>query len=262
MSDVHEIHFINLVFFVSLFLLPAIVLRWRGISLAGDLLLSVGRMTLQLVFMGLYLQVLFEKNSLLLTSLWLFIMIFIANITILKSAGLKRRFLFFSTGAGLLSSVFIVTLGLLLTVGVTPWYDARYLIPMVGMTLGNSLQGNVIALERFYSSLQNDRDIYEMSLFNGASRFQALTPFVNQSLSSAIAPSIAGMMTMGLVFLPGMMTGQILGGTIPIEAIKYQLVIMAAIFLTLFFSVLFNLVVAPFVTITPYGMLREEIFRK
>lgn len=262
MSDAHEIDIVNLILFMLLFFVPVIILLQRNIPYAKDLLVSVVRMVVQLVFMGLYLQVLFEKNSLLLTSAWLFMMVIVANITILQRAGLKRRFLFVSTGVGLLVSTFIVTLGLLFTVGATPWYDARYLIPMVGMVLGNSLQGNVIALERFYSSLQNERDIYEMSLFNGASRFKALAPFINQALSSAISPSIGGMMTMGLVSLPGMMTGQILGGTMPIEAIKYQLVIMAAIFLTLFLSVLFNLLVTPLVTLTPFGMLRREVFRK
>lgn len=151
---------------------------------------------------------------------------------------------------------------LLVTVGVTPLYDAPYLIPMIGMLMGNALQGNVISLERFYSSLKSDRDIYELMLFNGVSRWEAITPFINQALSAAISPAVAGMMTIGLVSLPGMMTGQILGGTVPIEAIKYQIVIMGAIFLTLFFSVFFNLLLTPLVTFTSYGVLRNDIFRE
>lgn len=262
MPDVVTIPIINIVLFLLCFLLPVLVLRYRKIAFAKDLLVSVVRMVVQLVFMGLYLQVLFDKNSFVLTFAWLLLMVGVANVTILQRAGLRRRLLFASTGFGLLVAIGIVTAALLLTVGAVPIYDARYVIPMVGMILGNSLQGNVIALERFYSSLRNDRDVYEMALFNGASRFQALAPFVNQSLSAAISPAIGGMAAMGLVSLPGMMTGQILGGTVPIEAIKYQIVIMAAIFLTLFFSVLVNLLLTPFVALNPYGLLRSDIFRK
>lgn len=262
MAEALPIPVINIVIFLLCFFLPVAVLLSRKIPLAKDLLMSVGRMILQLGFMGYYLQVLFDKNSLPLTCLWLLVMVGVANITILQRAGLRRRLLLATTGCGLLLATGLVSVALLLTVGAVPLYDARYLIPMVGMILGNSLQGNVISLERFYSSLRNDRDIYEMALFNGAPRYRALAPFINQSLTAAISPSIGGMMAMGLVSLPGMMTGQILGGTLPIEAIKYQIVIMAAIFLTLFFSVLFNLLLTPLVALTPYGILRTDIFRK
>lgn len=261
MSETLSIPILNMVLFLSVILVPAGILHLRKSNLGKELIIGVIRMAVQLTFIGVYLQFLFEKNNPFFNILWVLIMVVIANMTIIKRAGLKRRFLFWASGVGLLASISVVGVLLLLTVGVKPIYDAPYLIPMIGMLMGNALQGNVISLERFYSSLKSDRDIYELMLFNGSSKLEALTPFINRSLSAAVSPAVAGMMTMGLVSLPGMMTGQILGGTVPIEAIKYQIVIMGAIFLTLFFSVFFNLICTPLVTFTPYGILKSNIFR-
>lgn len=260
--ETHVIPVSNLLLFSSLILLPILFLKLRKLTLWSELAVSVIRMVVQLLFIGFYLQFLFEKNSALLNILWVSIMILIANATIIKRAGLRRRVLFLSSWAGTLLATSFVGTALLFTVGATPLYDAPYLIPLIGMILGNSLQGNVIALERFYSSLRENRKLYELQLFNGASHYEALTPFINRALLAALSPAVGGMMTMGLVSLPGMMTGQILGGTIPMEAIKYQIAIMIAIFLSVFISILLNLFITPRVTFTRGGVLRSDIFRK
>ncbi len=251
----------NIVIFIAIALLPMFILIKRKIPLWKDLIISIFRMVVQLIGIGIYLQYLFEINSLWLNCVWVLIMMIIANATIIKRAGLRRRVIFATSFLSIFISTLSVGVLLLLTVGVTPLYDAPYMIPMVGMILGNSLQANIIALDRFYSSIRNEKDIYELYLFNGATRSEALRPFINRALTAAISPAIAGMMTIGLVSLPGMMTGQILGGTVPVEAIKYQIVIMVAIFLGLFFSVLLNLTFSPLVTFNAYGQVKNDIFR-
>ncbi len=262
MSETVSIPTFNLVLFMLLTLIPAAVLFIRKLPIWKEVIIAVLRMAVQLSLIGFYLQFLFKYNSPVLNIAWVLVMICIANMTIIKRVGLRRRLLFFSTGIGIFISTSLVGVTLLLTVGIRPLYDAHYLIPLIGMILGNTLQGNVIALERFYSSLRSEQKLYELLLFNGASNYEALTPFMNNALTAAISPAVGGMMTTGLVALPGMMTGQILGGTVPIEAIKYQIVIMAAIFLAIFLSIILNLLITPRITFNAYGVLKSDIYQK
>ncbi|SNX49275.1 hypothetical protein VTH8203_02922 [Vibrio thalassae] len=113
------------------------------------------------------------------------------------------------------------------------------------MLLGNSLSGNIVALQNFLGSLESRWSEYEASLALGAAIPLATLPFVRVALQRSLAPILATMATTGLVSLPGMMTGQILGGATPVIAIKYQLVIMIAIFvmMTISITISLNLVV-------------------
>ena len=112
----------------------------------------------------------------------------------------------------------------------TPTLSAQYLIPIAGMLLGNSLSGNIIALQRLSSAFDERIAEYEGALALGATPKQASEGFIQDSLQTALAPILATMATTGLVTLPGMMTGQILAGADPVIAIKYQIMIMIAIF--------------------------------
>ena len=98
------------------------------------------------------------------------------------------------------------------------------------MLLGNSLTSNIVALQNIYSAFEQRKVEYEGRLALGGTPFQAASPFLAEALKKALAPNLASMTTVGLVSLPGMMTGQILGGVTPMLAIKYQLVILIAIF--------------------------------
>jgi len=107
--------------------------------------------------------------------------------------------------------------------------DARYLIAIAGMLLGNSLRGTIIGVGVFYRGVKRDGNRYFYSLASGATRYEAMAPFFRRGMTSALKPALANMATMGLVFLPGMMTGQILAGMSPLIAIEYQIAIMLAI---------------------------------
>jgi putative ABC transport system permease protein len=129
------------------------------------------------------------------------------------------------------------------------------------MLLGNALRGSVIGIRTFFDSIKKDTGRYRYRLALGATRIQALIPYIRECMNAALRPTIATMSTMGIVFLPGMMTGQILGGATPITAIKYQLLIMAAIFTCVNLSVLFTVIFTLPFGFTPYGTLRRDIFR-
>ena len=109
---------------------------------------------------------------------------------------------------------------------VQPWYSPQYLIPLLGMVLGNTLNGISLSLDRFMESLVNQRDQIETWLTLGATRWEAAHSQVREAIRVGMIPTINSMMVMGLVSLPGMMTGQILAGANPIDAVRYQIMIV------------------------------------
>jgi putative ABC transport system permease protein len=114
-------------------------------------------------------------------------------------------------------------------IGLDPWYDPRYLIPLAGMIIGNSMTGAALAAERLAAEMRERREEIETALCLGATVRAASREAVRSAFRAALIPSINAMAAMGLVFLPGMMTGQILSGTEPITAVKYQIAVMCVI---------------------------------
>lgn len=116
-----------------------------------------------------------------------------------------------------------------LVIGLSPWYDPRYLIPLAGMIIGNSMTGASLAAERLAAEMRERRDEIETALCLGAPARTAVREAVCSAFRAALIPSVNAMAAMGIVFLPGMMTGQILSGTDPVIAVKYQIAIMCVI---------------------------------
>ena len=243
---------------------PAMILRWAGVPLVRQMILATGRMTVQLVLVALYLEFIFRLNNVWVNCGWVLMMIVIANLNITRSAGLRLQRLFPFLLAGLAAGTLPVV-GFFVCVAVRPepFYDARYLIPISGMVLGNCLRANVIALERFYSAIRaNAKEfITYLSLGSQPGRKPAC-PYLRQALQAAIAPTLSTMATMGLVSLPGMMTGQILGGSSPMTAIKYQIAVMLAIFCATVITAFANILFSQRAAFTPYGLLDPDIFSR
>jgi len=107
-----------------------------------------------------------------------------------------------------------------------PWWDARYFLPLGGMVVGNSMNAMALSLERLFGEMTNRRDQVELLLSLGADPREATTAINADAIRAGMIPSINSMMGVGLVFIPGMMTGQILAGADPLLAIKYQIVVM------------------------------------
>ena len=134
---------------------------------------------------------------------------------------------------------------LLVALRLSPWYDAAYLVTIGGMLLGGIMRGNVVALERFYSALQQrNREFMAMQLL-GATPKEACKPFFVESMQAALMPHLANMATVGIVSLPGMMTGQMISGGSPLTAIRYQVAIMVTMFVAMelssFLSIKFSI---------------------
>ncbi|MDD3248543.1 MAG: ABC transporter permease [Methanosarcina sp.] len=224
---------------------------------------SVSRMTVQLGMVGVFLTYVFDLNNGVLNLAWVMGMVTIASYTTIRNVELKMNklllpvilsFMAANLSVLLYFNEFVLDLGNLL--------EARYLIPIGGMILGNSLRGNIVGMGEFYEDIRRNENRYLYSLSLGASRYEALIPYIRKCLRSALRPTLANIATAGVVFLPGMMTGQILGGTSPILAIKYQISIMVALYVSTAMSTSFSIFSTIQTTFDEYGLVKKEIYRE
>lgn len=221
----------DLALFYLIAIIPLSLLWTMGLKdLSRDLAISIVRMSIQLLVIGFYLQTVFDLDNLALNLLWLIAMATIAAITSAGRAQMPRL----KSTAPLTAAILIAMLPVLLMFIVilsrpVPWYSAQVTIPIAGMLLGNALGSLVIALRRFNLRTPEDKEHIELLTTMGATKLEARRTLVKASLRAAASPVIASMATLGLVSLPGMMTGQILGGFNPIEAVQYQIAIMLGI---------------------------------
>ena len=111
----------------------------------------------------------------------------------------------------------------------TPWFNPRYFIPIGGMIIGNSMTGISLGLHSLLDGMKSKKPLIESALMLGATPRMATRDIVNQTFDASILPTINSMVGMGIIFLPGMMTGVILSGADPMVAIKYQIAIMFGI---------------------------------
>jgi len=227
-----EISWGNLFFGYLLMVIPIGIMWYYRTGLAKDTLIATLRMTVQLLLMGLYLTVLFDFNSAWMNLLWLLVMIGVSTGTTIKRSELGwKKFAMPVTIATVISIVIVDGVFLGITLKLDNFFDARYFITITGMILGNSMKHNIIALNAFYTSLSDQKADYKYCIANGASRAEALKPFMKSAIKQAFNPQIATMAVMGLIAMPGTLTGQILGGASPDGAIKYQILLMLAIFI-------------------------------
>lgn len=254
MNSVVDISWPILGLFFSTLSIPLLIGRYYQLGIAKDTLISVGRMSVQLIFIGIYLEYLFELNHSGVNIAWLLVMTAIGSSAIIDKTKLPKKAMFAPVFAGLSIGLAPMLAAIcLVVVKPTPLYSAQYLIPLAGMLLGNSIGGNIVALQNLFTAITERHEEYEAAISLGASPKYATLPFLREAMQKSLAPTLASMATTGLVTLPGMMTGQILGGANPIIAIKYQLMIMIAIFVMMSVSVCICLNLAIKTAIHPHG---------
>jgi putative ABC transport system permease protein len=237
------------------------VVWYFKLGLTKNLIVSTLRMAVQLVLIGFFLEYLFKYNNWIVNLIWFFIMISAAVFSVVKNSGLKiRHFALPVLLSFVIANFFIVLYFNFFIVNIDFILDAKYMIAIGGMVLGNSLRSNVIGLGDFYKSLRKDEQLYFYKLSLGATRQEALLHFAKKSFVAAINPTIATMATMGIVSLPGMMTGQILGGSVPLVAIKYQIAIMIAILAATVLSLSFSIIFTVRYSFHQNGVLKKTIF--
>jgi len=146
-------------------------------------------------------------------------------------------------------------------VGVRPWFDPQYVIPILGMILGNSLNGVSLSLERLLETLDGRGHEVELLLAFGATRAEALRDPLRAAVRTGMIPITNAMTVAGLVSLPGMMTGQILAGAPPLQAVAYQIVVMFMLAASNAFGAILMAYSATRRLVAPDGSLRLERLR-
>lgn len=212
-------------------LLLLIIFKTRGIKREKQILIASVRMTVQLTIMGYVLMFVFDNASWWLTGIMIAIMIAFAIYNAIKRVKntMSKELQQVMAASMILGALSTAAFFIIVVLEVRPWFNPQYFIPISGMIVGNCMTGIALGANKLCSDMDQKRVMVENSLMLGATPADATREIVNDSFDSAILPTMNNMLTMGIVSLPGMMTGQILSGTFPLTAIKYQIGIMLAI---------------------------------
>ena len=225
-----EISTLQMFAFTGFILASSIASILLKLGLVKDLWVGSVRTFCQLFLMGFVLKFIFSNsNFFFIVGLFLWMVFWAARII---NNRIKEKpfdlqwtiFLCMAVTYILVSSV--TTGGILLS---DPWYKPELFIPLAGMVVGNSMNAIALSLDRLFAELRNKRDYVEQLLLFGATSQQAVQSALKEAVCTGMIPSINSMMSVGLVFIPGMMSGQILGGQDPVFGCKYQILIMVMI---------------------------------
>lgn len=252
-----DINPINYLYFLVLLVPIFMINKYFGLRVNTKLTFAIGRMVVQLILVGIFLQYLLILNSVWINIAYVFVMIMVASFSAIRSCKIPIKKYIPAMAAAFIVPNFIIMLFFnSLVLGLPNVFDAQYMIAIQGMILGNSLAGIVIGFNHFYTSIKEDQKRYFQMLSFSCSRRETLKAYYKKAVLSTLNPLIASIETMGLVTLPGMMTGQILGGTEPVVAIKYQIAIMLAILAARYLSVLAALWLTSFKAFDEYDVLK------
>jgi putative ABC transport system permease protein len=206
---------------------------WQKLDLEGQFIMAAGRSILQLLGVGYLLAIIFALNHPWPVLAIVGIMLTIATVVASNRIFPQKKDLFPVIWLSLLvSGAFTLSYTLALIIQPPQWYSPQYLIPLVGMVLGNSMNSAALSGERLASTIDKNRLEVETHLCLGATVRQAIRPFQREAIRIALIPILNQMMVVGLVSLPGMFTGQVLSGSNPLNAASYQILILFMIALT------------------------------
>jgi len=260
MKSIIDIDLLDLAISITTLAIPIVFFLYYRVKMVSDVIISVIRMIIQLMLVALYLEWIFDKNSAWLNILWVLVMILVGIFTTIRRVGLRwKDFVVPFFIAGLTSVVIIDAFFLGYVIRLDYLFDARYFIPITGMILGNSLNHNVVGMSTYFNGLSEKSELYYFLLTNTANPRLALRPFIAKAIQQGLNPLIATMSVIGLISLPGMMTGQILGGSSPTIAIKYQIMIMLAIFVGCTINLVVSILISNVFVFDKYGRFREEV---
>ncbi len=214
-QSIYNISYLNLLWaFIPVFAVIVIFIRWSlGVS---TVLHGLFRMCLQLILVGYVLNFIFDTNQPLIILMVLSIMLAAAGIIALRPVGKKNRNLylkaFLSISVSSIITLFIVTQGV---ISLDPWYKPQYFIPLAGMIIANAMNAVSLGAERLESEMRQETDYLKAR----AAAFR-----------TSLIPVTNSLFAVGIVSLPGMMTGQILSGISPLIAARYQIMVMCMVF--------------------------------
>lgn len=264
----------------GLILIAIAVSRWWKITAEKDIALGSVRAFMQLIAVGYFLQYVFAVESLLLILMVLFVMLSVGAWTASRVSGnagaigrtgtstayralwvaFSAKYSFFLCFVAM-SAGSLITLGLMLVAGIIT-LEARYIIPLAGMIISNSMNSSALTLSRLESDLTANRAAVETSLVLGRSWREASLPFQQAAARAGMVSILNFLKTVGIVALPGAMTGMILAGAEPLEAVLFQIVVAFMLVSAVTITSVITLELSVRKHFTPFHQLRSPLYRK
>ncbi|MCL2842531.1 MAG: ABC transporter permease [Oscillospiraceae bacterium] len=229
MNDIISLNIGQFALIYLLLLVVLSVMKKCRINQTKLLVVASVRMTVQLVLAGLILTYIFDNPHPVFTVLYILIMTgFACYMAIRRNKTINRNFKWIVAASLSASGIAIVCFFIMAVVGVSI-FNPQYTIPISGMIMGNAMTGVSLGIKTFHENIHSQRARIDALVNMGVTPPRILTPFANQAIETALLPTLNSMLGMGIISLPGMMTGQILSGTLPMTAILYQIAIIIAI---------------------------------
>lgn len=224
--------YIDLTIAAGLLLLTTFLSMILSIGIERMIMVAAFRLVVQLLLIGYILLKVFAIHSIWLSMGIILLMMLATSREII--ARLKPGFAWYwslgiSGSVTLVVTILVSVLALNTTLRPHPWYESRYLIPLTGIILGNVMNAASLALKGLLETIRREHSAIEARLALGYSRKETFIPFIRQAVIMGIMPTINSMCAAGLVTLPGTMSGQILTGVSPLDAAKYQILLLLII---------------------------------
>jgi putative ABC transport system permease protein len=222
-----ELDLTDLVWALGMMAIAIGLSSWQGLGLEMSLAIATVRTVIQLLGVGYILAIIFALNDPFAVLAVLLVMLTIATITARNRISKKiPQLLYVVFGAIFFSTALTLSYTNLLIIQPESWYEPQYLIPLAGIVLGNAMNGAAIAGERLVSTISSSRLEIETHLSLGATPQQAVATYRKDAIRAGLIPTLNQMMVVGVVTLPGIITGQLLSGIDPLNAASYQILIM------------------------------------
>jgi len=215
----------------------ALISKYKKLDFEKELLVSSLKAFVQVMLLGFILLYILKSENLLVMVSMVAIMLLFATYT--STNRISTKIVPFYKSFLALSGSTVITLVFLVLLGALPLKN-EVLIPICGMVIGNSLNTYTLCVDRLKSELLSQSHIIEAKVSLGESFESALRPELKKSIKSSMMPIINNLQTLGIVFIPGAMTGMVIAGANPMEAASYQLIIMYMIAATSFLSAFFG----------------------
>lgn len=229
MRGIVQLNILQFSFIYLLLIIILVIMKKSKINQTKLLVIASFRMTIQLVLAGLILTYIFENPHPIFVVIYLAAMIaFSIRRVLSKNKGINKNFKISVAISMSFSGLFVLCYFVIVVVG-EGIFNPQYTIPLAGMIIGNAMTGVTLGLKTFTENMKSQRNKIDALLNLGVTPKKILLPYVNNALETALLPTMNNMIGMGIISLPGMMTGQILSGTLPTTAIMYQIAIMIAI---------------------------------
>ncbi len=256
----YNIEWLDLLLGSTIIIIPISIILYAKIKLFKDLLLSILRMTGQLLLVGFYLKYIIEWDNIYLNISWILLIIVAGSISITKRSEVDIKYTLFPVLTGFFISFILVTIFIsYFYFRNMNYFTAQFMIPISGMLIGNSISSSIIGIRSMSKDLISKKELFNYYEIFSFSKTKSTKESMNAALLDSFKPMLGNIANIGLIWLPGTMTGQIISGTSPMIAIKYQIVIVIGYFSCCFIATFIALNLFRTKAFDKFGILKIKI---